>query len=224
MSFTTELDIVKQALRFGFPVACNAALMFLAMQGDRVLIAIYFEPEVLAAFALAAQLTLLPALAGAKYLLTFDLPRFSRLTLRPNAWQPLFRSRLRRVAGIAATLTLVLGILGDELVGFLYGPQFVVDPAVMGLLALAAGLRLLRAVPNTLLTAMGRTTVLLACNLPRIVTLSLAFGALAIGAGPATVVFIGALSEAAGLMMGLTAVYTSDRWQSRLSQPSPETL
>ena len=224
MSFTTELDIVKQALRFGFPVACNAALMFLAMQGDRVLIAIYFEPEVLAAFALAAQLTLLPALAGAKYLLTFDLPRFSRLTLRPNAWQPLFRSRLRRVASIAATLALMLGILGDELVGFLYGSQFVVDPAVMGLLALAAGLRLLRAVPNTLLTAMGRTTVLLACNLPRIVTLSLAFGALAIGAGPATVVFIGALSEAAGLMMGLTAVYTSDRWQSRLSQPSPETL
>jgi O-antigen/teichoic acid export membrane protein len=140
MSFTTELDIVKQALRFGFPVACNAALMFLAMQGDRVLIAIYFEPEVLAAFALAAQLTLLPALAGAKYLLTFDLPRFSRLTLRPNAWQSLFRSRLRRVAGIAATLALMLGILGDELVGFLYGPQFVVDPAVMGLLALAAGL------------------------------------------------------------------------------------
>jgi O-antigen/teichoic acid export membrane protein len=131
---------------------------------------------------------------------------------------------MRRVAVIAATLALVLGVLGDELVFFLYGSQFVVDPTVMGLLALAAGLRLLRAVPNTLLTAMGRTTVLLACNLPRIVTLFLACGALAIGAGPATVVFIGALSEAAGLMMGLSAVYASDRWQSRLSQPSPETL
>ena len=217
MAFTTDAAFVRRALRFGFPVACNAALMFLAMQGDRLLVAVYFEPGVLAAFALGAQLTLLPALAGAKFLLTFDLPRFARLTTQADAWQSLFRSRFARVAAIAAVLVLTLGVLGDELVGALYGAQFVIDPWVMGLLALAAGVRLLRAVPNTVLMAMGRTPVLLAGNVPRIAALCVALGALAIGAGLATVVFIGVLSEVAGLLIGLAALLV-DRRQPGMAQ------
>jgi O-antigen/teichoic acid export membrane protein len=206
ISFTADVAFIRRALRFGFPIACNAALMFLAMQGDRLLVAVYFEPEVLAAFALGAQLTLFPALAGAKYLLMFDLPRFSRLTPRANAWQSLFRTRFLRIAAIAASLVVTLGVFGDELVGTLYGPEFTIDPWVMGLLALAAGIRLLRAVPNTVLMAMGRTPVLLAGNLPRIGALCIALGALATGKGLATVVFIGVLSEVAGLVIGLTAL------------------
>jgi O-antigen/teichoic acid export membrane protein len=217
ISFAADATFLRRALRFGFPVAGNAALMFLAMQGDRLLVAVYFEPEVLAAFALGAQLTLLPALAGAKFLLTFDLPRFARLTPQADAWQSLFRSRFARVAAIAAALVLALGVLGDELVGALYGAQFVLDPSVMGLLALAAGIRLLRAVPNTVLMAMGRTPVLLAGNLPRIAALCSALGALAFGAGLATVVFIGVLSEIAGLLIGLAALFL-DRRQPGMAQ------
>lgn len=217
MTFTFDAATVVNALRFGFPVACNAVLMFLAMQGDRLIVAAHFEPRVLAAFAIAAQLTLLPTLAGARFLLGFDLPRFSELAEQTDTWQSSFRNRLIQVAGLAAALVVGLTIFGNSLVRFLYGENFVAEPAVMELLALAAGLRLVRAVPNTMLMAMGRTPILLAGNLPRILALFVALGALAHGAGLSTVVLIGVISEAMGLVIGLAALYEVDRRRPTLT-------
>ena len=54
----------------------------------------FFEPAVLAAFVIAAQLALLPALVGARFLLTFDLPSFARLAEESDAWLNLFARRL----------------------------------------------------------------------------------------------------------------------------------
>jgi O-antigen/teichoic acid export membrane protein len=194
--------------------------MFLAMQGDRLIVAANFEPRVLAAFAIAAQLTLLPALAGARFLLTFDLPRCARLAARTNAWQRYFRARLIQVAGISAALAITLELYGNTLVGFLYGHDFVAETAVLELLACAAGLRLIRAVPNTMLMAMGRTPMLFVGNLPRILALFVALAALAEGAGLATIALIGVVSEAVGLVVGLAALHGDYRRKSSLSHPS----
>ena len=81
MAFSFDLATIGRAIQFGFPVACNAVLMFLALQGDRLIVAAHFEPRELAAFAVAAQLALLPVLAGARFLLVFDLPRFAALAI-----------------------------------------------------------------------------------------------------------------------------------------------
>ena len=121
ITFHFDTATFREALRFGVPVAANAVLMFLAMQGDRLIVAANFEPRVLAAFAIAAQLTLLPALAGARFLLTFDLPRCAQLATKTNEWQRYFRVRLVQVAGVSAVLAITLALYGNMLVGFLYG-------------------------------------------------------------------------------------------------------
>lgn len=214
ISFGADTVTIGRALRFGFPVACNAILMFLALQGDRFIVAIYFEPGVLAAFAIAAQLTVLPALVGARFLLALDLPRFSRISERSGEWQFAYRLRLIQVTGVAAGLVISLGLFGESVVRLLYGQDFVTGSSVMELLALAAGLRLARAVPNTMLMALGKTPILLAGNLPRILAVFAAYVALANGAGLPMVALIGAASEAAGLFIGLAAVWGFDRRQS----------
>ena len=220
IAFHFDLATLKDALRFGIPVAANAVLMFLAMQGDRLIVAAYFEPRMLAAFAIAAQLTLLPVLAGARFLLTFDLPRWAQLAAKSSAWQRQFRFRLIQVCGVAAALAVTLGTYGNKLVGILYGREYVTEAAVLELLACAAGLRLVRAVPNTMLMAMGRTPMLLAGNLPRILALTVALIALAEGAGLVTVALIGVVSEAIGLVIGLAAVHGVFQRRSPLPQSS----
>ena len=220
MSFKLETATFRGAMRFGIPVAANAVLMFLAMQGDRLLVAAHFEPRVLAAYAIAAQLTLLPALAGARFLLTFDLPRCAQLATKTNEWQRYFRARLLQVTGLSAVFAIILGLYGNELVGLLYGRDYVAEAAVLQLLACAAGLRLIRAVPNTMLMAMGRTPMLLAGNLPRILALFIALVALVEGAGLAAIALIGVISEAVGLVVGLAALYGDYRRRSLLPHSS----
>ncbi len=220
MSWIVDTATIKTALRFGIPIACNGALIFLAMQGDRLIVALHFSPESLAKFAIAAQLTLLPTLAGARFLLAFDLPRFARFIPGSRELELYFRNRLIDVIGIATLLAIGLSFFGNSIVALLFGADYVSAPAVMALLAITAGVRLVRAVPNTLLIATQRTSMMLACNLPRIIALIVALILVANGADLVKVVALGLVSEATGLVLGLSALGGIDRSQFRLRESS----
>ena len=223
MSWLLDIATIKKALRFGVPIACNGALIFLAMQGDRLIVAVHFTPEELAKFAIAAQISLFPTLAGARFLLAFDLPRFARLVDEPSELRVQFKNRLIFVSGVALLLALGLGLLGNTAIGLLFGAGFVSAPTIMALLAVVAGIRLIRAVPNTLLMATGRTSIMLACNVPRILALFVALAFIAYGAGLVQVVAIGMVSEAISLLLGLTVVAGFGRHQIGLAHSSVET-
>jgi O-antigen/teichoic acid export membrane protein len=220
ISWIVDTATIKTALRFGVPIACNGALIFLALQGDRLIVALNFSAESLAQFALAAQLTLLPTLAGARFLLAFDLPRFARFIPGSRELELYFRNRLIVVTGIATLLAVGLSIFGNSVVAILFGADYVSASAVMTLLAVTAGIRLVRAVPNTLLIATQRTSMVLACNLPRIIALIVALMLVAYGAELVNVVALGLVSEATGLILGLSALGGIDRSQFRLRRSS----
>ena len=203
MAFFFNREEFGKALKFGLPIAANGLLMFFALQGDRLVVTLHFPPEELARFAIAAQLTILPALMGARYLLTLDLPLYSRIKDRPTELRSRLENRLKQVSVTASLMAIFFIFLGEQMVGWLYGPAFVCVPTVMTLLAIAAALRLVRAVPNTVLLAQGKTMRLLACNAPRLVAFPVAVLLVLQGGGLVTVVVIGVLSEAAGLLMGL---------------------
>jgi O-antigen/teichoic acid export membrane protein len=140
----------------------------------------------LAKFAISAQLSLLPALVGARFLLTLDLPRFSNNSTQPAALRKQYSDRLKQVGLVAVMMTSAFAILGTKAVAWLYGLAFVPLPEMMALLALAAGLRLVRAVPNTLLLSKGKTLMMLICNLPRLLALLVALAFIARGHGLVT--------------------------------------
>ncbi len=207
ISFNADPQAVRKALRFGFPVACNGALLFLAMQGDRLVIALHVSPADLARFAIAAQLALLPTLAGSRFLLSYDLPVFSKLVHSAGDIDGHYRGRLMLVGACAAALATGLALLGTDFVALLYGEAFACAPEVMALLAVGCGIRLLRAVPTTVLVAFERTSTAMLCNLPRVAALPVAFAVLSGGGSIASVVLIGAVSEGLGLALGLRAVH-----------------
>jgi O-antigen/teichoic acid export membrane protein len=201
--------VLVRCLRYGVPIALNGALMFLALQGDRLIVAVHFSAAELARFALAAQLVLLPALIGARYVLALELPRFASLARQADGFDGYLAARLRWITGAAVLGVLGLGLCGNLLVGALYGGEYRVAGAVFWLLAAAAGLRLIRAVPSTALMALERTQLLFLSNLPRLVTLPVAVVAVEFGAGLTEVVAIGAVGEALSLAVALTALAVS---------------
>lgn len=201
--------MISRCLRYGAPIALNGALMFLALQGDRLIVAIHFSAADLARFALAAQLTLLPALVGARYVLAAELPRLARLSRQPGGFGDDLARLSWRVSGIALLGAVILGLCGNLLIDTLYGDAYRVAPAVLWPLAAAAGLRLVRAVPSTALMALEQTRRLFLSNLPRLVTLPAALLALALGGGLASVAAIGAVGEALGLAVALLALNAS---------------
>jgi O-antigen/teichoic acid export membrane protein len=222
MSFVVDGALLRNAFKFGIPIACNGMLMFLAMQGDRLIVAMNFSPEDLAMFAISAQLTLLPALIGARFLLSLDLPRFSKLRAQPAELRRQYGIRLKWVVLAAVVMLIAFSTLGTQTVAWLYGVAFAPATDLMTLLAAAASLRLIRAVPNTLLLSKGKTLMMLACNAPRLLALLVALGFIANGYGLVTVVAIGMFSEALSLLIGMGAVATMDRNAIQSNLPLPE--
>jgi len=198
--------LLVRCLRYGVPIALNGALMFLALQGDRLIVAVNFSAAELARFALAAQLVLLPALIGARYVLALELPRFASLARQADGFRDYLAARLRWITGTAVVGVLGLGLCGNFLMEILYGDEYRVAGDVFWLLAVASGLRLIRAVPSTALMALERTQLLFLSNLPRLVTLPVAVAAVAAGGGLTAVVAIGAVGEALSLAVALVAL------------------
>jgi O-antigen/teichoic acid export membrane protein len=216
-----EREALRRCLRYGLPIALNGALMFLAMQGDRVIVALHFPAQELARFAIAAQLTLLPALIGARYVLASALPRLARLVGDPAAFGREESELLLTTSLVAAGGMLLFGAGGSTIVSLLYGSAYVMAPEMFWLLAVTAGLRLIRAVPGTSLLAFERTQMLFASNLPRLLTVALAFGIAAAGGDLAAIALIGVAGEAASLAIALFAAAAA---RSRLSAVRPHRL
>ena len=201
-----DRSLLSRCLRYGAPIALNGGLMFLALQGDRLIVALHFSAAELARFALAAQLTLLPALIGTRYLLASELPIFSRLWREDMDFGTHCLRTLRHVVVVSLLGAMVLGFSGNFLVGWLYGDAYRVAPVVFWLLAIGAGIRMVRAVPSTAFMAMERTHFLFLSNVPRLVTLPAAFFLAHSGSGLVTIVAIAVCGELLSLAVGLCAL------------------
>jgi O-antigen/teichoic acid export membrane protein len=201
IAFGLDSRTIRRCLRYGVPVAFNGALMFIALQGDRLIVALHFPAADLARFAIAAQLALVPALVGARFLLAWELPRFARLVDDPSAARAHLWRQLRGASAAASFGGCALGLLGNAIIGVLYGSDYLVAPAILWLLAAAAGLRLIRAVPATLLMALERTNAVLLSNVPRVLAAPAALWAAAAGSSLETVVGIGVIGEALSLLL-----------------------
>lgn len=224
MTFVIDRTLLRKAIKFGVPIAFNGMLMFLAMQGDRMIVALNFSPQELAKFAIAAQLTLLPALVGARFLLSLDLPRFSKLRSQPAELRKQYRNRLKWILLTAVVMLCAFAAVGTHSITWLYGAAFEPTPELITLLAAAASLRLIRAVPNTLLLSRGKTLMMLVCNTPRLIALLVALAAVAHGYGLIAIVAIGMFSEALSLLIGMGAVATLDRKDSQSNLPLPQMI
>lgn len=198
-----SLPVLRRALIFGLPLMLNGAAMFAVLQGDRVVVATLLTPADLALYVVVAQCALLPALVGARLMLSIGLPRYSELLLKPAAFKRRMHRDLLAHGSIAALGICAFTLLAPALIATLFGPAFAPDAALALAFGTAAAGRLIRAVPATALMAEGRTLALLTSNLPRLAAVGVMLAFALDGASLLALTTIGAIGEWLALLATL---------------------
>jgi len=177
--------IMGRSLRFGWPLLLNGALLFLVMQGDKVLVGRELGMAALGLFGMGITLTLTPTLVVAKSSQAFFLPQLSA-TLRDDD-KPAFGALARAAfqASILSGMMIFLGIfaLGVPLLNVVLGDKYAALHPLILWLAAQQGLRVFKSGPSTASVACAVTSNALYANLARIFALPVTYVILISGGG-----------------------------------------
>lgn len=159
--------VARTVAAFGWPLIANGLLMFLILNGDRIIVLDRFGPAALGWFSAAVMLTLTPANLILRSLQTVTLPSLSRARSDRADFQRIYDASCSTTA--LAGLVAVLGTLlfGDIIIALLFGEKFLPAAAVLAPLACMNALRLLRVAPTVAAMAHGETRNPLYANLVR---------------------------------------------------------
>lgn len=187
-----DAAVLGQLWRFGAPLIINAALMFLAVQADRFIVAGYYGWAQVAAYGIAFQLASLPAQIAGR-------AAASNLTaaLAGPTGQAVLNRALKGYALLGLCFALCFALCAPFAIGLMFGTDMR-PPALLALgLGLAAGLRIARTPLSLRAVALGRTGDAARANLWRVAALLPAIAAAVAGLPLASIAFAAAFGEAA---------------------------
>ncbi|UWQ21851.1 oligosaccharide flippase family protein [Jannaschia sp. W003] len=188
---------IAAAARFTAPLMLAGALMLLAAQGDRMLVARALGPEALGAFALAMALATAPAQMAVQVLAGLHMPLLARA--RPGPAFAAAAGHAATRAALAGAALIAAAALGRPLLERLVQGDLAPAAALVVPAAAAQALRVLRHMVGVAALARGDARSDLAGNLPRVAALLGAGAILAAGGPLAAVLGAAAAGEAAGL-------------------------
>jgi O-antigen/teichoic acid export membrane protein len=191
--------LALRALRFGWPLLFNAALMFGILQGDRIVVANQLGPVTLGLFSLAFMLTFMPTGVLAQTINRLFLPKLAPLQDDPAAFDALARVVVQTGLVVGLAVAIGFSILGADMVLILFGTKYVGALPVLVWLAIMQAVRVAKMGVSVVALARGETRSPMVANIPRVLLLPLAWLALERGAGMEAVVAIAILGEALGL-------------------------
>ena len=189
--------VLAQVWQFGAPLVVNAALMFAAVQADRLIVAGLYGWAEVAAYGVAFQLASLPAQIAGR-------AAASNLTaaLAGDAGAAVFRRAMLQFALLALVFALGFALLAPAAIALVYGPALQ-PPVLLALaLGLAAGLRILRTPLSVRAVALGRTGDPARANLWRTAALVPALGAAVMGLPLVAIALAAVGGEAAAAWRG----------------------
>lgn len=193
--------VARTVAAFGWPLIANGLLMFLILNGDRIIVLHQFGPATLGWFSAAVMLTLTPANLILRSLQTIILPSLSRARSDRAAFQRIYDASCGSTA--LAGLGLVIGTLlfGDLIIFVLFGEKFMPAATILAPLACMNALRLLRVAPTVAAMAHGETRNPLYANLIRAVGFPAAIAAAVITGAIEPMIVAGVAAEIAGVIV-----------------------
>lgn len=168
-----DRGVMARSLRFGWPLLLNGILMFLAFQGDKLIVGRALGMEVLAIFAMGMTLTLAPTLVLAKSLSHFFLPQLARSHGQPEVFTA--QALVALQAALVAALVFLAGVvlLGGPLVQAVLGEKYAPLLPFLSWFGLMQTFRVLKAGPAIVALAAGQTANPMIANLVRVLALPL---------------------------------------------------
>ncbi len=163
------------AWRFGWPLLLNSLLIFLAFNGDRLIVANRFGLEPLGWFSVAFLLSFVPSSVIASSVRALFLPRLSQKKETPAAFEEtaIAVSQL----GLLLGLGLVAGValFGPAAIHFLFGEKYAPAAPMLILLAIMQATRLARVASSLVAVSKAETQNPLYANIVRCVFFPIAW-------------------------------------------------
>lgn len=199
---TFDRAVMTESLRFGWPLLIDGLLLFAIFNGEKLIVGREFGMEPLALFTMAITLTLTPALVLQKSASSFFLPQLSAAS---------DSLRFQHVATVTVQshllfgCVLVIGVVfcGAPFVHLVLGPKYQGIIPLLTLLAVMQALRVMKGGGATVSLARARTSNGMLANILRVAVLPIAWYVAIKGGSVSTIIWIGTIGEAMGLIVSL---------------------
>ncbi len=207
-----DREVIRRAIRFGWPILINGALLFAVFNGDRVIVARELGIEILAIFSMGVTLTLAPTLVMERSGQNFLLPQLSRIDRGSGNGEARFSSLASATFQLhilfGAVMVMAVLVLGEPMIGLLLGDKFADLVPILTWLAIMQGLRVFKGGPSTVALSHGRTDNSMFANMARVAILPLAWLMAAWTGDLALIILIGIIGECVSLVVAFALV----RW------------
>ena len=198
--------IIKQSLRFGWPLLANGVLLFLVFNAEKLILGRTLGMETLAIFSMGLTLTLTPTLVLAKSVTNFFLPPLSSATTK---------ARFEDIAIVvfqihilfAGVFVLGAATLGPWLITGLLGAKYTPLISLLVWLAILQALRIFKGGPSTVALARGQTENAMVANVIRIALLPVAWWAVSRMGDLMPLIYLGILGEFLGAVVAFGLVW-----------------
>lgn len=204
-------SLIREILSFGWPLLINSALLFTVFHGDKLIVAREMGVEALAMFAMGLTLSLTPALVITKSMQGLLLPVLSRRQDSKDAFQVAGDITIETAAVCTALLTILIAVGGEHLLVALFGDKFNALLPLLSWLAVASGIRMLKAAPSLVSLALGDTRNMMYSNFPRLLLLPLAWYLAATSKNLEYVILVAIFSEFLGLALAMKLLESSSK-------------
>jgi O-antigen/teichoic acid export membrane protein len=162
LSFNTPY--IKQLSSYGAPLILNGIVIFLASQGDRVIVGSKLGVRELAIYGIATILTGGVTLLFAKVMGGVFLPAFASVINSTQDFSRRYEISGALTSSAAFATTIFFGLLGAPFASLLYGSNYTYSPTLFAALGALAGFKIMRNQQQIAFLAFGDTKHALIAN------------------------------------------------------------
>lgn len=159
-----DQNAVREALHFGAPLVPNGIVSAVLYMGDRLLVAWLLGVEAVALYVVLMTSAFLPSGVILRYLASVFLPLFASVERRSAASAELDLGWISILAGFGFLYAIGVMLVVLPLVPLVFGRDYVVDPALLPLLGIAAYARCFHAMAIPKRMSHGDTAYALRVN------------------------------------------------------------
>jgi O-antigen/teichoic acid export membrane protein len=206
-----EKSYARRIISFGWPLLINGMLLFVILDGDRVIIGsahkLFAHSGLtlsdLGVWSVAFALTMAPTFFIANVSNSLFLPPLSRVQHERGEFERRHSEFAQSVALVGVTVSVPLIVAGGPLVVAIYGGRYVEAGTFTGWLAAMWALRMVRQAPTIAAMALGDTRNAMWSNVARTVALAGVLVSAATGRGVVWIAISGLIGEVLALAVCL---------------------
>ena len=199
-------DIIRRSVRFGWPLLINGVLLFIMMNGEKIVVGRELGMAALAIFSMGFTLTLTPTLVVARAMQAFFLTQLSAVQDDEAQFRPISYTTIELSILNGLILVFAIVLVGEPVVYLLLGEKFSELVPLITLFGILHGIRVFKTGCAIVALARAKTENAMIANIFRVISLPASYYVAVTTGDLELVIWIATLGELAGFIAALLLV------------------